>query len=70
MVLFKTKSKSKSASIILKYSWGTCPRTRNISVADITIYFHMKVAIFYSKFIQNIKQNASTVASLKNIIGS
>ena len=32
-------------------------RVRNtyISVADITIYFDMKVTIFYSEFFQNLK---------------
>ena len=34
-------------------------KKNNISVAGITIYFYLKVAIFYSEFLQNIKQNAS-----------
>ena len=39
----------------------------SISVADVTIYFYMKVAIFYSEYLQNLKQNASIVVCFQKI---
>ena len=48
------------------------PEPSNISVANTTVYFYMKVAIFYSEFLQNIKQNASIVVMyvFNHFIGS
>ena len=46
----------------------TMPRAPYISVADITIYFYMKVAIFYLKFFQNINYNASFVVGFQKLL--
>ena len=62
MVLFKTKSgqnntskRNKLHQSFKKFPEEHAPETHKISVTDITIYFYIKVAIFYSEFFQNIK---------------
>ena len=61
MVLFKTKSHQNNTSKRnkLHQSFKKIFREHtpkfHTSLADITIYFYMKVPIFYSEFFQNIK---------------
>ena len=68
MVHFRTKSDQNNTSKrtrlpqSLKHFLGEhALEPPSISVADTTIYFYMRVAIFYSELFQNIKQNASIV---------
>ena len=62
MALFKTKSDQRNTSKRNKlhqsfknFLGKHASEPHNISVADITNYFYMKAAIFYSEFFQNIK---------------
>ena len=59
MIIFKTKfdqnNTSKSNKLPQSLKNLNVPQSPCISIADITIYFDMKVIIFYSEFFQNMK---------------